>query len=86
MSNLVRTSVLIPEDLLQMAKLKAVKEKTTVSDMIRNVLHDQVHGKNAVAKKKDPMKSLGKFSLGITKIYNKRSDLYDEHIRRKMGL
>jgi len=29
---------------------------------------------------------IGAFSLGITKIYEKRSDLYREHLERKMNI
>ncbi len=83
--NLVKTTVTIPEDLLRMAKLKAVQEKTTVSDLIRDGLKTRLQRPRMI-EKKDPMRLAGRFRLGSAKIYNKRSDLYDDHILRKMGL
>lgn len=84
MADLVKTTVTIPEDILQAAKLQAVREKTTLSSLIREALRGKVASRKK-RKVKDPMKLLGKYSLGIKKIYNKRSDLYHEHIKRKMG-
>lgn len=85
MSDLVKTTITLPEDLLQKAKLMAIREKTTLSKVMRVAIEDKVSQKRG-RKVKDPMKLLGTFSIGIKKIYNKRSDLYDEHIKRKMGL
>ena len=84
MSNLVKTTITLPEDILHKAKLAAVKEKTTVSQLIREALDNRLNPINK-RKVKDPMKLLGRYSLGIKKIYNKRSDLYDDYILRKMG-
>ncbi len=86
MQNLVKTTLTIPEELLQQAKITAIKENTTLSQLVREGLFERVQLKRSPSKSKDPMRLLGKFSLGINKIYNKRSDLYDEHIKRKMGL
>lgn len=85
MTNLVKTTVTIPEDLLQQAKLTAVKEKITLSDTIRQALADRIYGKTNQKNVKDPMKLAGKYKIGIKKIYHKRSDLYDKHIVGKMG-
>lgn len=85
MANLIKTTVTIPEDILQMVKLKAVQEKTTLSDIIRNALKREVGMKRRGKLYKDPMKLAGRFKIGITKLYNKRSDLYDDYIKRKMG-
>lgn len=42
MKNIVRTTITLPEDLLQEAKIKAVMEKTSLSDLIRKGLEEQV--------------------------------------------
>lgn len=85
MSNaLVKTTVTIPEDIIRQAKLVALSENTTLSDLIRSALEDKVkpHKKK---KLKDPMKLAGTFTMGIDKLYSKRSDLYDDRLKRKMG-
>lgn len=82
--NLIRTTVVIPEDMLRAAKLFAIAENKTVSDLIRDGLRARLRGIDE-KKIEDPMSLLGKFSLGATKIYKKRSDLYAEHTKRKMG-
>jgi len=84
MTDMVKTTITIPEDILEKAKLMAVREKISLSKIMRDALQEKVARKRG-RKVKDPMKLLGTFSIGIKKIYNKRSDLYDEHIRRKMG-
>lgn len=68
-----------------MAKIVAVQQKTTVSAMVRDTLDRHLSGAVTTPSRKDPMKSLGTFSIGIKKVYNKRSDLYEDHLRRKMG-
>lgn len=85
MADLVKTTVTIPENILQRAKIVALREKTTLSKIIREALEEKVSRKRGRIVK-DPMKLLGTFSIGIKNIYNKRSDLYEEHLRRKMGL
>lgn len=45
MKNLLRTTVILPEDLLQEAKIKAVLEKSSLSDLIRKGLEDQIRSK-----------------------------------------
>lgn len=84
MQNLVKTTVTIPEDILKRAKLVAIQEKTTLSEILRDALKKRVYGYTRTTKK-DPLKFMGVFSLGIKKIYDKRSDLYEEHLKRKMG-
>lgn len=88
MKNLVKTTVTIPEDMLQAAKLKAVHEKTTLSHLIREGLEDRLKKQEPTRRKKklDPLRHLGAFSIGIKVPYKHRSDLYDEHIKRKMGI
>ena len=87
MNQLVKTTITIPEDLLQTVKLTAVHSKTTFSHVIRDALEDYIRKpKKQKIVKKDPMRLLGKFKLGIKVPYKNRSDLYDEHLQRKMGI
>lgn len=85
MGNLVKTTVTIPEDIIKAARVTAVNEGTTLSNIIREALKTRVYGREKSARR-DPMKLAGKYSIGIGRIYNKRSDLYDEHLKRKMGI
>lgn len=84
MADLVKTTITLPEELLEKAKLMAIREKTTLSRIVRGAVEEKVC-KRRGQRVKDPMKLLGTFSIGIKKIYNKRSDLYEEHLKRKMG-
>lgn len=85
MGNLVKTTVTIPEDIIKAARVTAVNEGTTLSNIIREGLELRIY-KRPRMKIKDPMSLLGKYNLGAGKIYNKRSDLYDDHLKRKMGI
>lgn len=85
MNNLVKTTITLPEDLLQTAKLVALQERKTLSALMREAVNDRVYKPKMRAEKK-PMRFMGVYKLGIKKIYNKRSDLYDEHLKRKMGI
>lgn len=42
MQMMIKTTITIPEDLLQMAKIKAVQEKTNLSALIRKGLLKQI--------------------------------------------
>lgn len=84
MADLVKTTITLPEELLEKAKMVAIREKTTLSGLMRQTLEAKImHRRGKLVK--DPMRLAGIFKLGIKKIYNKRSDLYDDHIFRKMG-
>lgn len=87
MADRVKTTLTFPENLMHRAKIRAVQEKITVSELIREGLEARISQPLTTKKikKKDPMSFLGAFSIGIKKIYNKRSDLYEEHLKRKMG-
>lgn len=70
-------------------KLKAVNEKTTISVLITKALNQLlIEGskpKKLVDKGPESTHRLGVFKLGITQVYKHRADLYDEHLKRKMG-
>ena len=86
MQNLVKTTVTIPEETLLLIKYLALQRNTSVSEIFREALREKVNLPKKISGGGNPMRHLGVFSIGIDKIYNKRSDLYDEHIKRKMGL
>lgn len=81
---LTRTTITLPEEILKTAKLIALHQKKSLGRIIEEALEDKITPKKRVLLG-DPMKLLGKYNLGIGKIYKSRSDLYEEHIRRKMG-
>lgn len=84
---LVKTTITLPEELIKRAKIASVEERITLSEFIRDGMEWRLRGTHRLKKKKikDPMKLLGRLSLGVEKIYDKRSDLYEDHIKRKMG-
>lgn len=84
MSNLVRTTIALPEETLRLSKIIALEEKRTLNEVIREALETRLYGKRkkAVA---EPQKLLGQFSLGIGKIFRKRSEIYEEHLKRKLA-
>jgi len=87
MADMVKTTITVPEDLFQEIKLTAVAEKTTLSNIFREGAALRIGRKLGKTKLgKNPMRFAGILRGGIDKIYHKRSDLYDEHLRRKMGL
>lgn len=86
MTQLVRTTITIPEDLLRQLKTKAVNKKISVSTLITNAIQKETPSPAKKRKKiKDPMKFAGVFSIGIDKIYDNRDELYDEDIKRHLG-
>lgn len=86
--NTIRTTVILPDELFQKAKLKAVLDKITLSEVLKNALEnhlDDKKPKTVVAKKQNKRSWLGAFKIGISNVYDKRSDLYEDHLKRKMG-
>jgi len=85
MVKIVKTTILLPEDLAQAAKMKALQEKKSLSELIRETLEPRVSGAKRIEPTGDPMNSLGVFKIGISKIYDRRSDLYKEHFQNKFN-
>jgi len=48
----VKTSFMIPEDILKAAKVKAVEEGISLGELIRNLLRDYLEKKGALPKQK----------------------------------
>jgi len=91
MSNLIRTTVIVPEELLEWAKLTALRLNSSVSQLTRKGL-EQLRSNPANLKRKigaesqnDWRKWAGSLDLGGKEPYKKRSDIYEEHLRRKLS-
>lgn len=52
MTNLLRTTITLPEDLLEMAKLVSIREKKTLSELIRESIKEKISRKKALYSKK----------------------------------
>lgn len=84
MQKLIRTTITLPEDLLQEAKIQAVKEKTTLSGLIRQKLTKiNIPSKKESIPSRDPMTLLGKYKIGI-KSTLRREEMYEEHLKHKI--
>lgn len=53
MSNMVKTTIVLPEEVLQQLKIKAIQEKTTVS----RLLLESVHKKTVIVPKREVKKT-----------------------------
>ncbi len=85
MPQLIRTTITMPKSLNKQLKLKAAVENSSVSALITEIVEKDIF-KGFKKKKKDPLEILGKFNIGIKKAYNKRSELYEKHLKRKVGI
>ena len=64
----VRTTVIIPRDLLKAAKIAAIERQTSVSGLVKQGLKKEVFGVTSKKKKAKKLTDLlGKYSIGITK-------------------
>lgn len=86
MKKLIRTSITIPEDLYKQAKIKASMLRESFSAYVAESLQERISQirNRKTAKTVDPAETLGVFSIGIKKI-PKRSQLYEEYLKRKLG-
>lgn len=86
MQPLVRTTITIPQNLYKLIKMKAVVKNTSVSGLVTDLIKQDISpGPVTKTKKKDPMSTLGVFKIGIKEIYKSRDELYEDHLKRKMG-
>ncbi len=86
MSDLVRTTITIPESIYNQIKILAAYKGKSVSSFVTEVLNEKIKGKKILKKKIDPMSTLGVFSLGGKEPYKHREELYDDYLKEKMGL
>lgn len=59
MANLLRTTITLPEDLLEMAKLVSVKEKITLSELIRESIREKISRRKPLYSKKELFSLMG---------------------------
>jgi hypothetical protein len=85
MTNLIRKTITVPENIYTQTKIVASSEDMSFSAYVSDVLEKSIKGYQVDLDTKNPSETLGTLSLGATKPYKKRSDIYDEHINRKMG-
>ncbi len=79
MSNFQRTTIVLHQDLLEEAKLYALSNKTTVSQLLRECLIDKIRGRR-LKKKKSILELAGRLNLG-GKEPPKRNKIYEGHIK-----
>jgi len=82
MQTRVRTTIILPEETLEMAKLQAVLEKTTLSELIRRKIEEEEGPTIKKVKKRIHMR-LGSLSLGV-KSPLRREEMYEDYLRRKI--
>lgn len=78
MSQLLRTTITIPEDLWKMLKMRAVVEKKSVSELLSESANRYLKRTSTRTISKEAKKALGGFKLGIDKLYGNRDQLYEE--------
>lgn len=86
MQQLIRTTITLPDDLFNQLKMKSATEDTSVSGLIARLLRKNFYQINREKTNKEPLTSLGKFSLGVKKIYKNRDKLYEKHLQGKLGV
>jgi len=86
MKKLVRTTITIPEDLYKQAKIQAAALGESFSSYLTVAVEEKIRGKGKKRTFKDPFKALGRLSLGIKGPYKNRKELYDDYLKRKMGV
>jgi len=81
MANLLRTTITIPEDLLEMAKLISVKEKKTLSELIRESIEEKIGRRKPPYSKKELFSLAGSIDSDSPMFKNPRK--YIEKLRRE---
>lgn len=80
----VRTTVILPEDLLETAKATAFYRRLTLSHLIKEGLENVIRGESGKkGKSLDFNDFLGKRSLKIKEI--KREKIYESYLRKKVS-
>lgn len=85
-NKLARKTITIPEDLYILANQIAAQTGKSFSSYVSDVVNKDLYGiKNSGKKELDDVMGVLP-SVKLKKpLYNKRSDLYNDHIKRKMG-
>ncbi len=85
MKKLVRKTITIPEEIYKQAKINAGYCNESFSAYIVNMLEVKILNKKKNKILKDPFKSMGVFSLHVKRLPS-RDKLYEDHLKRKMGI
>ena len=85
MKKLIRKTITIPEHIYMQAKINAGYCNESFSAYIVNILEEKIHNKKKNQQLKNPFKSMGVFSLPVKKLPT-RDKLYEDHLKRKMGI
>ena len=83
MSNLVRATVTIPEDIYTQARIVAAYNQTSFSQFVSNTLKSSINIQSTHITK-DPFRLAGSLHLGVNKTID-RNEIYDDRLRKKMG-
>lgn len=84
MKKLIRTTITLPEDIYQQAKIKASLMRESFSAYVASSLQQRMSQMRVIKEKNNPKNVMGVFSLGIKKL-PKREKLYEKIIRKKLG-
>jgi len=82
MQSRVRTTITLPEGLLEEAKIYSVKKKTNLSNLIAQALAKEV--RLPASKGQKLHMKLGKYSLGV-KNHLRREDIYADYLKHKIS-
>lgn len=85
MSNLIRTTITIPEDVYNQARIIAASSDHSLSSFISRLVKEKITGVKKKDIKNNLFSSVGIFKLGVKKIYKKRDDLYKDRLAGQMG-
>lgn len=72
MVNMLRTTITLPEDLLEMAKLVSIKEKKTLSELIRESIREKIGRKKPLYSKKRLFSLMGSINSDSPMFRNPR--------------
>lgn len=72
MANMLRTTITLPEDLLEMAKLFSIKEKKTLSELIRESIREKISRKKPLYSKKELFSLMGSIKSNSPMFKNPR--------------
>ena len=85
MATIVHTTINLPQDLFVQAKMYSAGNRLTLSDLVKGAVEKVMSGEISLVKE---MPKLGRFLVGrklVKKIpYQRRSDVYADHIKRKL--
>ena len=83
----VRTTIVLPEDDIRLIKIMAINQGLTMSEFISQKIRGGAVDKKEDAKneEKEGLALAGSLSLGGREPYKKRTDIYEQHLRRKIS-